>query len=272
MARYDLLLCDADETLLDLSRAERNALRETADVCGFPCGEEEAAAYSAANLACWKRFERGEMSLAELRVRRFRDFFGLCGIDGDPVRTTRVYMGALGKQGCALPGAAEALARCQVPCRVMSFCSMSGFTILRLFNDYGSADNSGIFDYYTEGCNRDGLAVRAAGELLSQSPCEHRMLLLLSDVKPLDVAKIRKDERDVGVSYDGIRALTDTAHEVRRLRAEGVSVVCLFTGEDADLPDARMVYGQDFVRIRDHARFADAVGKLIVEQLKNDAL
>ena len=167
---------------------------------------------------------------------------------------------------------AEALARCHVPCRVMSFCSMSGFTILRLFNDYGSADNSGIFDYYTEGCNRDGLAVRAAGELLSQSPCEHRMLLLLSDVKPLDVAKIRKDERDVGVSYDGIRALTDTAHEVRRLRAEGVSVICLFTGEDADLPDARMVYGQDFVRIRDHARFADAVGKLIVEQLKNDAL
>ena len=119
MARYDLLLCDADETLLDFSRAERNALRETADVCGFPCGEEEAAAYSAANLACWKRFERGEMSLAELRVRRFRDFFGLCGIDGDPVRTTRVYMGALGKQGCALPGAAEALARWEKRVRVL---------------------------------------------------------------------------------------------------------------------------------------------------------
>ena len=119
MARYDLLLCDADETLLDFSRAERNALRETADVCGFPCGEEEAAAYSAANLACWKRFEQGEMSLAELRVRRFRDFFGLCGIDGDPVRTTRVYMGALGKQGCALPGAAEALARWEKRVRVL---------------------------------------------------------------------------------------------------------------------------------------------------------
>ena len=46
----------------------------------------------------------------------------------------------------------EALARCNVPCRVMSFSSMSGFTVLRLFNDYSSAgDNSGIFDYYTEG-------------------------------------------------------------------------------------------------------------------------
>ena len=166
---------------------------------------------------------------------------------------------------------AEALARCRVPCRVMSFCSMSGFTILRLFSDYASGDNSGIFDYYTEGCNRDGLAIRAAGELMSRSPCEHRMLIVLSDVKPLDIAKIRKDERDVGASYDGIRALTDTAHEVRRLRADGVSVICIFTGEDVDLPYARLVYGQDFVRIRDHSHFADAVGKLIIQQMKRDS-
>ena len=167
---------------------------------------------------------------------------------------------------------AEALSRCRVPCRVMSFCSMSGFTILRLFSDYASpADNSSIFDYYTEGCNRDGLAVRAAGSLISRSSFEHKMLIILSDAKPLDVAKIRKDEQDIGVSYDGIRALTDTAHEVRRLRAEGVSVICIFTGEDGNLPAARMVYGQDFVRIRDFSHFADTVGKLIIDQMKNYA-
>ena len=168
---------------------------------------------------------------------------------------------------------AEALARCRVPCRVMSFCSMSGFTVLRLFNDYTSAaDNSGIFDYYAEGCNRDGLAVRAAGNLMSRSPYEHKMLIVLSDVKPLDIAKIRKDERDVGLSYDAVRALADTAHEVRRLRAEGIPVLCVFTGEDENLPSARMVYGQDFVRIRDFSSFADAVGKLIIDQIKNRAV
>ena len=167
----------------------------------------------------------------------------------------------------------EALARCGVPCRVMSFCSMSGFTILRLFNDYSSVgDNSSIFDYYTEGCNRDGLAIRAAGNLMSQTSYEHKMLIILSDVKPLDIAKIRKDERDIGVSYDAVRALTDTAHEVRRLRADGISVICLFTGEDEDLPSAKMVYGQDFVRIRDFSFFADTVGKLIIDQMKNASL
>lgn len=164
----------------------------------------------------------------------------------------------------------EALTKCRVPCRVMSFCSMSGFTVMRLFNDYSSGgDNSSIFDYYTEGCNRDGLAIRAAGNLIEGNSCEHKMLIILSDVKPLDVAKIRKDERDVGVSYDELRALTDTAHEVRRLRAEGISVICIFTGEDEDLPAAKMVYGQDFVRIRDFSLFTDTVGKLIIDQMKS---
>ena len=163
----------------------------------------------------------------------------------------------------------EALSRCRVPCRVMSFCSMSGFTIMRLFNEYSSVDNSSIFDYYTEGCNRDGLAIRAAGYLMSGTSYAHKMLIVLSDVKPLDVAKIRKDERDVGVSYDEMRALKDTAHEVRRLRAEGISVICVFTGTDEDLPSAKIVYGQDFVRIRDFSLFADTVGKLIIDQMKH---
>ncbi|MCR5088656.1 MAG: hypothetical protein K6C08_03970 [Oscillospiraceae bacterium] len=167
----------------------------------------------------------------------------------------------------------EALSRCHVPCRVMSFCSMSGFTILRLFNEYSSSDdNSSIFDYYTEGCNRDGLAIRAAGNLILRTTYEHRMLIVLSDVKPLDVAKIRKDERDVGVNYDEGRALNDTAREVRSLRAEGVSVICIFTGTDESLPSARMVYGQDFVRIRDFSLFADTVGKLIIDQIKNASM
>ena len=164
----------------------------------------------------------------------------------------------------------QALARCGVPCRVMSFCSMSGFTVLRLFRDYEErSSGDSIFDYYPEGCNRDGLAVRAAGHLMREAPYEHKMLIVLSDVKPLDpAARIRRDERDLGESYDAVRALRDTAFEVRRLRAEGISVLCVFTGEDENLPAARMVYGQDFVRIRDFSNFADAVGELILDQIK----
>ena len=49
-------------------------------------------------------------------------------------------------------------------------------------------------------------------------------------------------------------------------------MICLFTGEDEDLPSAKMVYGQDFVRIRDFSFFADTVGKLIIDQMKNASL
>ena len=45
-------------------------------------------------------------------------------------------------------------------------------------------------------------------------------------------------------------------------------MICVFTGDDIDLPSAKMVYGQDFVRIRDFSQFADTVGKLIIDQMK----
>ena len=41
---------------------------------------------------------------------------------------------------------AQALTQCAIPCRVMSFCSMTGYTILRVFRDYTAPrDNGRIF-------------------------------------------------------------------------------------------------------------------------------
>ena len=56
---------------------------------------------------------------------------------------------------------------------------------------------------------------------------------------------------------------------MRRARADGIAVVCVFTGADEDVPSARLVYGQDFARIQSLDRLADAVGKLIRNQLRN---
>ena len=60
----------------------------------------------------------------------------------------------------------------------------------------------------------------------------------------------------------------DTALEVRRARADGIAVVCVFTGNDEDVPSAKMVYGRDFARIQSLDKFADTVGMLIQNQLK----
>ena len=165
---------------------------------------------------------------------------------------------------------AQSLTRCGIPCRVMSFCSMTGYTILRVFRDYNRPqDNSKIFEYVSNGCNRDGLAIAAAHKLMNQSPYEHKMLIVLSDVKPNDVIKVRQSAAAELLPYERQAGITNTAFEVRKTRADGISVVCVFTGEDEDLPSAKLVYGRDFARIQSLDKLADTVGMLIQNQIKN---
>lgn len=165
---------------------------------------------------------------------------------------------------------AEALNRCGIPCRVMSFCSMTGYTILRIYRDYReTGKNESIFEYVSNGCNRDGLAIRASHYLISQSPYEHRILIILSDVKPNDIIWIQNAEGEGATPYEQDAGVNDTAWEVRKARADGISVVCVFTGEDADLPSAQKVYGRDFARILSLDKLADTVGLLLQNQIRN---
>lgn len=165
---------------------------------------------------------------------------------------------------------AQALTRCGIPCRVMSFCSMTGYTILRIFRDYDRPrDNERIFEYVSNGCNRDGLAISAARRLMSQTRYEHKLLIILSDVKPNDVIKLAPRAGGEPIPYEQAAGITDTALEVRRARAEGISVICVFTGEDDDLPAAKLVYGRDFARIESLDMLSETVGKLIQAQIRN---
>lgn len=165
---------------------------------------------------------------------------------------------------------AESLNRCNIPCRVMSFCSMTGYTILRIFRDYHERNANGkIFEYVTNGCNRDGLGIRLAHHLIARVHCEHKILIVLSDAKPNDVVKIRlKDSQDF-VNYELQNAVRDTAFEVRSARADGISVICVFTGDDEDVASAKLIYGRDFARIQSFDHMADTVGLLLQNQIKN---
>lgn len=166
---------------------------------------------------------------------------------------------------------ASALDRCSIPCRVMSFCSMTGYTIVRVFRQYNASprDNERIFDYVSNGCNRDGLAVRAVHRLLDDSPYDHRILIILSDVKPNDVIRMSSASNEALIPYEKAAGLNDTALEVRSARSDGISVICIFTGDDEDLPSAKKVYGSRFVRVRSFDRLADTVGSLIQNQIRN---
>ena len=81
--------------------------------------------------------------------------------------------------------------------------------------------------------------------------------------------KLHSAHGEMPQPYEALAGLTDTAMEVRRARADGISVICIFTGNDEDVPSAKMVYGKDFVRIQSFDRLADTVGGLIQNQIKN---
>ena len=70
---------------------------------------------------------------------------------------------------------AKSLERCNIPCQIYSYCSIRGYTVLRIFKDY-SEQKAGkeIFKYVAAGNNRDGLALKGAGHLMEHSPKEKK--------------------------------------------------------------------------------------------------
>ncbi len=165
---------------------------------------------------------------------------------------------------------AESMDRCGIPCRVMSFCSMTGYTILRIFRDYFERGaNKRIFEYVSNGCNRDGLGIRMAHYLISREHFEHRILIVLSDAKPNDVVRFRPRGDDEFINYEAQAGVRDTAFEVRSAKADGIPVICVFTGSDEDVASAKLIYGRDFARIQSLDKLADTVGTLLQNQIKN---
>ena len=164
---------------------------------------------------------------------------------------------------------AESLTRCRIPVRVSSFCSLSGYTVITRYRDYQETDrNERIFHYFTTGCNRDGLAVRALARDLADSPCEHKLVILLSDVKPNDVVSISQNGGRLR-EYAGQTGIENTAMEIRSLTYKGISVICVFTGDDDGISAAHTIYGRNFARIRSLEQFADTVGTLIQNQIRS---
>ena len=165
---------------------------------------------------------------------------------------------------------ARSLAACGIPVRVSSFCSLRGYTVVRILKDFSEKNaERKIFNYFAAGWNRDGLALRMAGKLLDTAPADRHLLILLTDANPDDSRKILPTGKvPLSRSYDGEAGVQDTAEEVRALWQQGIRVAAVFMGENASAPDARTIYGQDLVRIQRTDQLATAAGKLIQEEIR----
>lgn len=166
----------------------------------------------------------------------------------------------------------EALSNNRVPHRITSFCSFWDYTILQRFREYDAPreENLRILDYVTSSNNRDGLAIRAAGDSILQRSEAGKILIVLSDGRPNDVIVGRPNCRNPK-PYFGEYAVKDTAFEIRRLRSNGVCVLGVFTGKEKDLMAEKKIFGKDFAYIRNIENFSRVAGRYLRRLLEEDS-
>ena len=76
--------------------------------------------------------------------------------------------------------------------RVSAFSSLRGYTVLRVLKSFADKNRQNIFRYFASGWNRDGLALRAAGDLIryAPGPAPRHLMILLTDASPNDSRRI----------------------------------------------------------------------------------
>lgn len=116
--RYQTVLFDADNTLLDFNATEEQALRRSMEERGLDFTQERLELYTAINRALWDAYHRGEVEQGWLKTERFRRFGAELGWSGDPEEWDRDYLDKLGDCGTLLPGALELLARLKPHCKL----------------------------------------------------------------------------------------------------------------------------------------------------------
>ena len=110
--RYDVLLCDADNTIFDFEKAEEYAFADACAFAGFEPTQQLLETYSEINQALWKLLEQGGITQKVLRVRRFEQFLAAIGrTDVDYEGMAMAFVESLGRQSVPIEGAIEAVAR-----------------------------------------------------------------------------------------------------------------------------------------------------------------
>lgn len=166
---------------------------------------------------------------------------------------------------------ARAMDEVGIPIRVMGFSTLRDHTVFTLYRDYNEKhNNEKIYNYMAAGSNRDGFAFKTLREIIDTDEESKHIIIVLSDGKPNDeranINTARVKEKD---QYKGDIAVNDTAFEVRNLRNDEISVLGVFTGEEEDVENAKLIYNKDFVRITNLENFSKVVSIFMKNQILN---
>lgn len=164
---------------------------------------------------------------------------------------------------------AKAMDEVGIPIRITGFSTLRDHTIFTLYRDYMEKEkNLEIYNFFAAGSNRDGLAFKTIRYLIGKEEDTKNIIIVLSDGKPNDeranINTVKLLEKD---QYTGNIAIEDTAFEIRNLRNDEISVLGVFTGEDEDVENAKLIYNKDFVRITKLENFSKVVSIFMKNQI-----
>ncbi len=111
MKKYDVLLFDADDTLLDFTQSEKIAVQEVMKHYGINPTLENCQLYHEININYWKMFENNLIDKPSLLVKRFAEFFDKLGKKENPEEINKLYFSILREQSILLPNALELVKR-----------------------------------------------------------------------------------------------------------------------------------------------------------------
>lgn len=105
--KYDYLLFDADNTLLDFDENERVSIYNTFEHFDIPCDEQTLKMYHDINIMYWRMLDEGKIERDVLLVKRFETLYEKLGVKRDPAATEDYYRVQLGLGNQLILGAIE---------------------------------------------------------------------------------------------------------------------------------------------------------------------
>ncbi len=108
--KYHGFFLDADNTLFDFNKAERDALFETMEtIAPASFSEEIYQSYHSINEEVWKGFEEGTINYSDLKTTRFSNLLKLLQLNTDPEQASELFLDRLSTKAYLLPHAIEVL-------------------------------------------------------------------------------------------------------------------------------------------------------------------
>lgn len=116
--KYDILLFDADDTVLDFGAAEERALKISFESNGLHFDKHVLETYRKNNIREWQRLERGEISVEQVLANRFNATFAELNFSASLQSVSELYERELHNGHNVVPHAEEVLQKLQKKCRL----------------------------------------------------------------------------------------------------------------------------------------------------------